>query len=345
MNGRALVQGHPHPSRRAALMHPETYGLNAGTPIGVIDTTMNCVFLTPEHAYKLKTPQFDSDFDAPALAQRRRNCALEVRLNRRLATGVYQGVSLLCARPDGALRIDTSGRPVDCLVRMQRLPHTATLEAHIATDQPPDPSAVLEPLLALYATAPRLRQPSGYPLALQNRVRRLYHALQGVHSLVAAPDTVRLVAEFEHQVTQCGSEMVERASAGRVVEGHGDLRPEHVYLLKHRVSIIDCLEFDRALRMVDPADEIGFLALECSRLEADDFASGLLDSYLRASGDRPTTRLLRLYRAHRALLWACLALRHLRTPGPTLSSAAWVVRAEGYLAAAEKALTGRWKPP
>ena len=38
--------------------------------------------------------------------------------------------------------------------------------------------------------------------------------------------------------------------AGRVRDGHGDLRAEHV-LLEHGVEIVDCLEFDPALRVID----------------------------------------------------------------------------------------------
>src|SRR5690606_28692095 len=58
-----------------------------------------------------------------------------------------------------------------------------------------------------------------------------------------------------------------RVGEGRIVEGHGDLRPEHVCLLRVPI-IIDCLEFKRAFRVLDAADELGYLALECERLGA-----------------------------------------------------------------------------
>ena len=53
-----------------------------------------------------------------------------------------------------------------------------------------------------------------------------------------------------------------RVQAGRVIEAHGDLRPEHI-CLEPDPQIIDCLEFSRDLRLLDPADELAFLALEC----------------------------------------------------------------------------------
>ena len=44
------------------------------------------------------------------------------------------------------------------------------------------------------------------------------------------------------------------------------LRPEHVCLSDPPV-IIDCLEFSRAFRLVDPFDELTFLTLECELLD------------------------------------------------------------------------------
>lgn len=57
-----------------------------------------------------------------------------------------------------------------------------------------------------------------------------------------------------------------RVDDGLFVEAHDDLRPEYIFLLEPEPVIIDCLEFNRALRILDPADDLGFLALECERL-------------------------------------------------------------------------------
>ena len=45
---------------------------------------------------------------------------------------------------------------------------------------------------------------------------------------------------------------------GCVRDGHGDLRAEHV-LLEHGVEIVDCLEFDPALRITDVGCDLAFL--------------------------------------------------------------------------------------
>ncbi|WP_321395989.1 hypothetical protein [Emcibacter sp.] len=84
------------------------------------------------------------------------------------------------------------------------------------------------------------------------------------------------------------------------MDGHGDLRPQHIFLTSKPV-IIDCLEFNQDLRRQDPADEIAFLAMECERLGQREAARKILSVYFLASGDRPQQELLYFYASFRAL--------------------------------------------
>ncbi|MFO1435713.1 MAG: hypothetical protein U1F34_04920 [Gammaproteobacteria bacterium] len=75
-----------------------------------------------------------------------------------------------------------------------------------------------------------------------------------------------------------------RSRARNVVEGHGDLRPEHI-CLESRPIIFDRLEFNRDFRMVDPVDELSFLAMECEKLGdtvSGDSTSSLFESQRRS---------------------------------------------------------------
>lgn len=61
--------------------------------------------------------------------------------------------------------------------------------------------------------------------------------------------------------------LLQRLARRRVVEGHGDLRPDHIWL-GPRPLVIDCLEFRADLRALHPVDELTFLAMECERFGA-----------------------------------------------------------------------------
>jgi len=78
-----------------------------------------------------------------------------------------------------------------------------------------------------------------------------------------------------------------RVRDGRIVEAHGDLRPEHVCLLSEPV-IIDCLEFDPELRLLDPADELSFLTVECELAGGPPFIEQVLfETYSELTSDWP----------------------------------------------------------
>ena len=144
----------------------------------------------------------------------------------------------------------------------------------------------------------------------------------------------RVVAAQRAFVAQRSWLLEQRVLNGRIVEGHGDLRPEHIYL-DGKPVIIDCLEFNRALRLADPVDELAFLALECGRRGAAWARPVLFATYARLSGDHPPPGLVDFYTSFRAGLRARLAAWHMREPGKGRTPAVWRDRADEYLALAE----------
>ena len=106
-----------------------------------------------------------------------------------------------------------------------------------------------------------------------------------------------------------------RIRGRRIVDGHGDLRPEHIWL-GDPVRIIDCLEFNAHLRAVDPFDEISFLSLECERLGSAATGEYLKRHVSRGLRDGLSEELFLFYRCHRAMLRARLAIAHLLEPNP-----------------------------
>jgi aminoglycoside phosphotransferase family enzyme len=119
-----------------------------------------------------------------------------------------------------------------------------------------------------------------------------------------------------------------------MVEGHGDLRAEHVFTQPF-VGAIDCLEFSAALRQLDCADEIGFLALDCERLAGESKARILLQHYQRFMKDYPPPALLHFYQSLRAAVRARLALLRLQEQSyrPRME---WIQRADQWLRLAIK---------
>jgi uncharacterized protein len=107
--------------------------------------------------------------------------------------------------------------------------------------------------------------------------------------------------------------VANRASGEKIIEAHGDLRPEHVYL-GSPPCVIDCLEFDRDLRLLDPLEELAFLSMECERAGAAWIGKEVMSVYYAVSGDVPAPMLFDFYLSHRAIYRAIIVAWHLHDP-------------------------------
>jgi len=104
----------------AFLSRPEAYP-DRSARVETKQTHMSWVFLTENQAWKLKKPVCTEYLDFSTPEARRRDCHMEVRLNRRLASDVYNGVVPLTLRNGRDLQLGGPGTRIDWLVSMRRL--------------------------------------------------------------------------------------------------------------------------------------------------------------------------------------------------------------------------------
>lgn len=123
--------------------------------------------------------------------------------------------------------------------------------------------------------------------------------------------------------------LMDRLAQGRIVDGHGDLRPEHVYLGPPAL-VIDRLEFDDRLRQVDPFDEIALLSLECQRLGCPWIGTQLHVGLAKRLNDDVPPPLRAFYWTIRACMRARLSIEHLRDAKPRQPER-WPALALSYL--------------
>ena len=302
-----------------------------------IETHISHVFLAGSYVYKLKKPvQFDF-LDFTTVQARERACREEVRLNRRLAPGAYLGVLPIICGAEGEYRLEGAGEVVDWLVEMRRLPTALTLEAlhrrgKLLSEHIDRLSDVLVRFYRSLTPLPFAPQEYGdrYLSHVQGNLRELlavrHHLPRGI---------VERVHGFQLQFLGLHPEIFEdRVRAGRIVDGHGDLRPEHI-CLSEPIAIFDCVEFSSDFRRIDMADELAFLAAECDYLGAGWVGPQLLASYQQQSGDQPSPVLWDFYKSYRACVRAKVAaLRADQLKGQAQESA--VSEAKRHLALADQ---------
>ncbi len=323
-------------------------------PPDCCETHMSWLFFAGEQVFKLKKPVRHPFLDFSTLAAREFYCREELRLNHRLAPGVYLGLMALQAH-DGSLslvpesHLATSGQTLDWLVHMRRLPADRMLSHLMSGGQvrAADIDALAAVLTAFYLRAPKTwLTPQDY----LGRFQREQAANRAVLQLPQFQDDLRLVlpalAGVDAALAQHAGPLQARVRHRHVVDGHGDLRPEHVCLLADPAQacgvtplIIDGLEFNAALRQVDPYDELAFLALECRLAGAGWIGDRLTSRCTAALGHAPSPALMSFYTAHRALLRARLALAHLLEVPPRTPEK-WQPQAQRYIDQALAALPG-----
>lgn len=287
---------------------PSTYRERPAS-VHMVETHISWVFLTDRYAYKLKKPVRFEFLDFSTRELRHRACLEELRLNRRLAPDVYLSVLPVTRGRGDALELDGGGAEVDWVVQMRRLPAARALDEVLRGGRltAEDARAVTQHLVEFYSRlAPEPVAPDSYRKVLARHIRANGATLLDTLPPYEHVRIRRIVgAELRYLCVQAGV-FDDRVVAGRIVDGHGDLRPEHIYL-EQPPAVIDCLEFSEELRKVDVADELSFLAMECRRLGDGGFGPRVLAAYQEKCGDDVPEALLAFYCSYRACVRAKVA--------------------------------------
>jgi aminoglycoside phosphotransferase family enzyme/predicted kinase len=291
----------------SALSDPAAFP-RPGPDVRVVHTHVSTVFLTGDRAYKVKKPvRFWGFLDYGTPERRRALCEEEVRIGRRWAPEVYLGVVPVVRRA-GRLAVGGDGEVVDHAVEMARWPEGSTL-----SDRARDGRATLDDaraaaalLRAAHASAPRGAEVAreGRPVVFARVLRR---NVASTRDLVPDPLPARLhdavVARLAALLAASKDRLARRARERRLVEGHGDLRAEHLVLLGERPPrwrAVDAIEFSPALRCVDPLSDGAFLSMDLRAHARPDLAAAFEEAWLGDPPDLDAPALLPLFLAYRA---------------------------------------------
>jgi aminoglycoside phosphotransferase family enzyme/predicted kinase len=276
------------------------------------ETHMSWVLLTSDRAYKLKKPVRFDFLDLREPEARRRACEEEVRVNRPLAGDIVLGVRAVVPDAVGYALGDAEEAPraVDWVVEMRRFDeeHTMAAAARRGELRAEDVEATARRIAAFHADA--ARPPADDWAATVERAWAVnVEELARAAGDVLAPGRIEAARHFAAGFARRrAQELDARAARGRVVDGHGDLRAEHVVLGDGAPTIVDRLEFDELLRRVDVADDLAFLVMDLHAIGAAWAAEVLVGAYRAAGGDPGDEALIAAFAVYRALVRAKVAL-------------------------------------
>ena len=281
------------------------------------DSHISAVFLTGSRVYKLKKPMDFGFLDYTGLDTRRRMCELEVALNKRLSAGVYEGVAPICEDERGGLHLGECGegtKIVEYAVVMRQLPDDAALSSLIAAGKVKKPR--LEKLGRLLARFYERGETSaeieryGRPETVAFNMEENFRQLEPFAGALFPDGKWAVIRESSRAFFRSHGRLFERRIGdGRIRDGHGDLRAEHVYFVD-LIQIIDCVEFNERFRYGDAASDIAFLHMDMERLGASGLSGRVLSGYIEESGDHGIFSLLDFYSCYRAVVKLKVACLH-----------------------------------
>ncbi|CAN5554106.1 AAA family ATPase [soil metagenome] len=288
----------------AGLMQPSAYSWPV-EQVEHLETHISRIFFAGDRVVKLKRAVDYGFVNHLSLESRRQSCIDEVRLNQRLSDDIYLSCEPITLS-DGSPHLGGEGPPLEWATVMRRLPAESMLDVHLEAGNRPDSLAdrLAARLIPFHQRADRCFGEAAEQAGNAERILR-----ENLDEIAALESDFVFNREFS---AIRGAMMAfldgnpgairERASAGWIREGHGDLKCEHVTLDPlGALQIYDCVEFSMDIRCADVASDLAFLLLDLERLGASDIAVELVRRYRDADIDLPD-EMLTLYRAHRALV-------------------------------------------
>ena len=290
-----------------ALLDPAVYP-HAVDRVEKLETHISYIFLAGPYAYKVKKAVNLGFLDFTTLSGRHFYCQEELRLNRRLAPGIYLDVIPITGSYERPL-LGGEGAPIEFAVKMRRFAQENLLDSLLARDRLTrehidrlaakiaafHASAAVASADKAYGSSDAIRQP-----ALEN-----FSQIRNSSAAVLNPKDVDTLEQWT--VRQCqtlAAVFRQRKAAGFVRECHGDFHLGNVALVEGDVTIFDCLEFNANLRWIDVLSEAAFLVMDLHDKKHSGLAQRFLNRYLEITGDYAGLAILRFYFVYRAMVRA-----------------------------------------
>ena len=212
----------------------------------------------------------------------------------------------------GARRCPAKGPIIDWAVHMRRIPDAARADVLLARGKlEADAIDAIASRLARFHAAARTDAAIaryGSPEAIARNIEENFAQTRGVIEQYV-PDEAAEIVRWQSAFLHGHRALFEqRAATGRVRDGHGDLRLEHVYFEGgSEPTIIDCIEFSDRFRYADVCADIAFLSMDLAAHGRVDLAERLLARYARETNDFDLYALVDFYESYRAFVRAKVA--------------------------------------
>jgi aminoglycoside phosphotransferase family enzyme/predicted kinase len=296
-------------SLKEDLLRVEAFaGVASSASVTLVETHISWVFLLDRDVFKVKKPVELGFLDFESPDKRRRACEDEVRLNGRLAPGVYRGVVPVTRADDGRCVVGGTTAPIDWAVHMARLSDDDRADRMLAAgtlsgefvDRIAARMAAFHKGARTDEEVARFGRGSAIARNIEENFEQTRGALDRSLGSSEADEIVRWQTRFVREESR---RFDQRIAQGRIRDGHGDLRLEHVYRDEQGgIRVLDCIEFNERFRYADVCADIAFLSMDLAAHGRVDLAERCLATYAREADDYDLYAVVDFYESYRAFV-------------------------------------------
>lgn len=292
----------------AFLSQPGIFG-DGSEAVERIETHMSIIFIGRTRALKIKRAVKYPYVDFSTAERRHKSCADEVKINRRTAPDLYNGVLAVTRGADGRLGLGGKGRAVEWVVDMKRFDQDTLLDRKARLGELD--RRVMEDLaeaIARFHLAAESRRDLGGRASLATTLDLNEASYAQFAGGILDPAAVaRLNAGSRALLERGGALLDARRDAGLVKLCHGDLHLRNIFLADRGPTIFDAIEFNDTFAVIDVFYDLAFLLMDLDRFDMRRLGSFVLNHYLDVTWDTQGLALLPLFLATRASIRAHVA--------------------------------------
>ncbi len=294
------------PTLIQALLGPEPYD-HPVERCQLIETHISWVILTGSFAYKIKKPLDLGFLDFSILEKRRFYCEEELRLNRRLAPGIYLEVVPITGTEQEPV-INGKGEAFEYAVKMVQFPQQVQLDRMLdqglLSSQHLDAFAVFIADFHRKAEVIGRTEEYGHPAQVWQPMEENFTQIRERITDKYWQRLNALEAWSREAFRRLEPVLLQRRTEGFIRECHGDMHLRNLAWHENGPIAFDGIEFNPNLRWIDVISEVAFLVMDLQAREEPGLAQRFLNGYLEQTGDYAGVKLLPLYLVYRAMVRA-----------------------------------------
>ena len=265
----------------------------------IVQTHTSWVILLEDIVYKIKKPVNFGFLDYSTLEKRKENCEKEVVLNRRLCPWVYLGVVPI-SEVGGEWRIEDDTNVVEYAVKMRRIPEDRILLNRLDDTIEEDLRRVARVVAEFHTSAERVDE-FGKPEVMKFNTDENFEQTKKYVGITISKEDYEFIRDRTNRFYEVyGKLFYKRMEEGRIRDGHGDIRLEHVAFLDEGVCIFDCIEFNDRFRYGDVLNDMCFLSMELDFFGREDLRRAYEEEYLKITEDPEFNIFIPFFKCYRA---------------------------------------------